>query len=332
MNKDEFENILKRTKEECEAVISQENREFSSGTDFEGFVYNQMEEKIEETYRIKGDLKHEGVSIFPDITCGEFGVEVKKSQSGWKSTGNSVNEGNRVSGIEKIYLFFLNEPEGEISVRSYEDCLYSVAVTHYPRYKIDMEQPPEESVFKQMGIDYEEFREQDYPIQKIRNYMRNQLKKGDKVWWLDSHERTISATVKPWGKVDTDRKDDLKAELMVLFPEVFSSEYVGPAIYLLEEYQVLAHNARDLFSSGGEEKVVLENGKKEVSRIYKNLQEWAPKIRNILRDAGKEKLQSKWETSKPIEDPEITWENQLQEKAGEPKAAEIYEVGLTLPS
>jgi hypothetical protein len=48
-------------------------------------------------------------------------------------------ETTRVEDVDRIYMMFgkLNKPV-EVRFRPYECCLYEVAVTHSPRYLIDM--------------------------------------------------------------------------------------------------------------------------------------------------------------------------------------------------
>ena len=78
---------------------------------------------------------------FPDIIANRFfGVEVKTTkQNHWRTTGNSVFEGTRVDGIERIFMLFgkMKSPI-EFKWRAYEECLSEIVVTHSPRYLIDM--------------------------------------------------------------------------------------------------------------------------------------------------------------------------------------------------
>ena len=80
---------------------------------------------------------------FPDIITKNsfFGVEVKKTNKNhWTSTGNSVLESTRVKDVKTIYIFFgkLISPV-DFKIRLYQDCLNDIAVTHSPRYRIDMD-------------------------------------------------------------------------------------------------------------------------------------------------------------------------------------------------
>ena len=72
---------------------------------------------------------------FPDIVINKYyGVEVKSSQKDFKTLGGSILESTRKEDIERIFLVFgkLKTPV-EFKARAYEECLYDVAVTHYPR-------------------------------------------------------------------------------------------------------------------------------------------------------------------------------------------------------
>ena len=104
---------------------------------------------------------------FPDISVMDhYGIEVKSTKSNhWKTLGNSVLESTRIREIETIYIFFaqlLKDPK--LKFRKYQDCLSEVQITHSPRYMIDMDLPPGQSIFDKMGMDYEEVRLNERPI------------------------------------------------------------------------------------------------------------------------------------------------------------------------
>ena len=115
---------------------------------------------------------------FPDIIVNNFyGVEVKTAQKGWKSTGNSVLESTRVDKIERIYIFFgCLSKSAVFKFRKYEDCLYEVAVTHSPRYLIDMELAAGASIFDKIKVAYDDLRKLEKPIKPFINYYRKMAK------------------------------------------------------------------------------------------------------------------------------------------------------------
>jgi hypothetical protein len=160
----------------------------SKGTDFEGTIF-----------LVSGHA-------FPDIVAKEFyGVEVKTSQKSWKSVGNSVLESTRVEGVERIYIFFakLSSPIG-FKYRLYQDCLSDIAVTHSPRYLIDMDLDERESIFSKMGLDYDELRKKENPIKPFVEYYRKLAKPGEEPWWMDA-EAILKPTVSLWSHLKKDQ-------------------------------------------------------------------------------------------------------------------------------
>ena len=108
---------------------------------------------------------------FPDIVAAKYyGVEVKSTKDNhWTSTGSSILETTRVSDVKRIYMTFgkLGGNPIEFLSRPYEECLSGIAVTHMPRYLIDMRLKAGETIFEKMGISYEALRKMDNPISPV---------------------------------------------------------------------------------------------------------------------------------------------------------------------
>ena len=87
---------------------------------------------------------------FPDIIAEKYyGVEVKSTKSDhWTSTGSSIVESTRDVNVEDIYMLFgkMGGKVPEFRCRPYEDVLYDIAVTHSPRYLINMQLKKEETI------------------------------------------------------------------------------------------------------------------------------------------------------------------------------------------
>ena len=136
---------------------------------------------------------------FPDIVAGKcYGVEVKSSKDdNWTSIGSSVNESTRIEGVERIFLTFgkLQHPV-EFRTKRYEDCLSGVAVTHYPRYKVDMTLNDGETVFDKMNTTYDELRKTDNPVGNIISYYKSQLKPGERMWWAAEEDAVDAGELK----------------------------------------------------------------------------------------------------------------------------------------
>lgn len=148
---------------------------------------------------------------FPDIIANKFyGVEVKTTkQNHWTTTGNSVLEGTRVDGIERIFMLFgkMTEPV-EFKCRPYEECLSEVVVTHSPRYFINMELQPGNSIFDKLGIPYDQLRNYPNPIKPITDYYRQFRKPGEEVWWLDQEEpKSTGLIIQLWKNLPLEKRN-----------------------------------------------------------------------------------------------------------------------------
>ncbi len=235
---------------------------------FETVVFENMREAAKNTI-FDGTIKEAKDFEFPDIIAnGYFGVEVKMTTGNhWTSTGNSVLESSRVEEVKRIYIMFGKFGGAiEIKYRLYQECLSEVTVTHYPRYRINMNLPNGKSIFDKMGVGYDELRKDPNPVKTIRNYYRAQLKDGEELWWIDQDEmeKAVSPIIKPFRHLSDEEKENFIVESMILFPELFGNsqtKFERPAAYLISEYNAVSANIRDLFTAGGKMEIKI-NGKK----------------------------------------------------------------------
>ena len=236
---------------------------------------------------------------FPDIIAEKyFGVEVKTSKNkDWKSTGNSVLENSRVDGIEKIYLFFgkLSNPV-DFRYRKYEECLYEVAVTHSPRYLINMDLKPNATIFDKIGIQYNTLRKMDKPISPIVNYYKSKLKEGEELWWMGD-EKTSSLSIKQWSNISPDEKMNIRIEAFILFPELLgdsSKKYMQFSIWLFTECGIVCTSIRDIFTAGGQVNITLNGTQFKLPKIYKHLIDNLVEIKRLLLIKPVEELEQYW--------------------------------------
>lgn len=196
---------------------------------------------------------------FPDIIAAKYyGVEVKSTKENhWTSTGSSILESSRDTSVERIFLTFgkLGKPVAFLS-RPYEECLSDIAVTHYPRYRIDMRLKKGETIFDKIGIQYDEFRLMDNPVAPVSAYYKSLLKEGESLWWAeDGTDQAVPPTVRLWTTLDTEEKLRLTIKGYCLFPETFSgtsqTKYNNFALWLVTNEGVVNTNIRDSFSAGG---------------------------------------------------------------------------------
>lgn len=242
---------------------------------------------------------------FPDIIANKFyGVEVKSTKANhWTSIGSSIVESTREVNVEDIYMLFakMGGEIPEFKCRPYEDVLYDIAVSHSPRYLINMEIDKNQTIFAKMGISYESLRTSDDAIDKVRRYYREKAKKEKKVempWWITSEniETSKSFNIALWNTLPIGTKDDLQAKCMILFPEALDpvpsrTKYHQTTLWLCSYNQVVVPNIRDFYSAGG--KITHVNGKRiatPVPQVFARMVKYADKIKTLLSNPTKELL------------------------------------------
>jgi len=280
--------------------------------DFEKeIVFTTLKEVAKDT-PFNGHILHIGGHKFPDIVVKDiYGVEVKTTkQNKWTSTGNSVFESTRVVTIEKIFIFFakLARPI-DFKYKPYQDCLEDIAVTHSPRYLIDMELPVGTSIFDKMGIDYETLRNLSNPVATFREYYKK-TKPGEEPWWLGSptdpdESELVKPVIQIFGDLPIIERDSYIAKAMVLFPEVFSNKkkkYMRVAQWLAGRYGIIDWKLRDNFSANGQVSIQLGSNKyQSIPKIYKVLKDNIEIIFNYLNNAKSADLDYYWGESDPVE-------------------------------
>ncbi|MBO4910644.1 MAG: hypothetical protein J5476_15330 [Lachnospiraceae bacterium] len=226
---------------------------------------------------------------FPDIVAAKFyGVEVKSTKDDhWTSTGSSILETTRVSDVERIYMTFgkLGGNPIEFLSKPYEECLSGIAVTHMPRYLIDMRLNKGETIFDKMGIPYDDLRTMDNPISPVAKYYREQLKPGESLWWAGENvaEEVVPATMRVWHNVDADEKKRCVVYACVHFPEVFKGNYDRYSLWLAS-IGIVNSNVRDGFSAGGQEEMMTSEGViVKMPAIYRRVKTYKDMIIQMLK-------------------------------------------------
>ena len=240
---------------------------------------------------------------FPDILFGNnFGVEVKSTkENSWISTGSSIVESLREEQVRRIYLMFgrLSAPNIDFRCKPYEDCLYDIAVTHSPRYLINMDLTNNsQTIFGKMQINYDSFRDSKNQIEIVRNYYREKFhrnnKKGEMPWWISSESNTTlfepptlqeNGLIRMWDIIDASTQEYLKACANILFPEILGTstiKYQGLALWLCSRYSIITSSLRDKFSAGGKGNIYI-NGKLKWGNMPKIICNLLVQI-NTIRD------------------------------------------------
>jgi len=244
--------------------------------------------------------------IFPDIVAGKFyGVEVKSTvKDHWTSTGSSIVESTRDEFVEKIYMLFgnLGAKTPSFKCRPYQDVLSDIAVTHSPRYLIDMNLKNGETIFDKMGVDYDSFRTSGKQIEKARGYFTERAQKSGRKempWWISSSDvdKASSFNIRMWNSLSQQERAVLLAKCLILFPETMCSvssitKYNNAVLWLCSYCQVVSSCFRDDFSAGGKitkvDDVVL---KTPLPRVFKTIVDSADIVKNLLKKPDEEMLE-----------------------------------------
>ena len=168
--------------------------------------------------------------------------------------------------------------------KPYQDCLYDIAVTHSPRYLIDMNIPKEEIIFSKMGVKYDDFRLSDNPIDTVRNYYITKIReKGQAAmpWWIGK-DTVTSPTLRIWssGAIPFEEQNRYKAEMLILFPtEICRSNYDKAALWLCIRRSVINTHFRDLYTAGGKVTINGVTCPAIISRII----QLAPIVKSLIK-------------------------------------------------
>lgn len=233
-----------------------------SGSDVEAFSYNSMLEIAPSINFPKERIQLISGHIFPDIILKEshYGVEIKSTQKdAWTSTGSSIVESTRDINTDYIYMLF-GKLGGipEFRCKPYEQCLSNIAVTHSPRFLIDMSLNEEDNIFAKMETEYDVFRkmEEKTKIDKVRQYYIQKArreKKSEMPWWMGS---STNIYLSFYNDLSPLQKSNIQARASILFRCLYSKNkrdrYKPISLWLCNNYSLLCPNMRDDFSAGGQ--------------------------------------------------------------------------------
>lgn len=241
---------------------------------------------------------------FPDIRANGFGVEVKSTtKDSWLSVGNSVFEGMRDPDVKHIYVVF-GKMGGMPGVRwgRYEERITHVRISHAPRFVIEMDR--DASLFDHLRLSYDDFAQlpPEEKMQHIRQYSRNRLKPGERLWWLeDENSQGKDIEVRLYMSLSMEEKRALRAEGTLLFPQVVGGsrvrdKYTDAAFYFLKYRNIFCPQTRDLFTAGS-----VAGKERGGNYLLRALQKIQGEMRRAARTLDTELFEEYWEAS--IEDP-----------------------------
>ena len=208
-------------------------------------------------------IKHHGGHSFPDVSL-EFsgiGIELKGSSSNRKFNGNSVVASTMIPNLKKIFLFYWIGSIGEVGYKDYFECVSSPVVTHSPRFQLDIDLDPKDSMFgntpdKVGDIDKIIFSSSGIDSGKIIKWMAdNSKKRGETPWWISTDESLPSGStglVKCTNLAPNKRRAFMKSAFLA-FPQIFDKtsrdKYNGLFEWAIVAKSVLS--TRDDYSAGG---------------------------------------------------------------------------------
>lgn len=208
---------------------------------------------------------------FPDVIVttdvGKFGIEVKSSKSkNWETLGGSINESTKVLGLDEIFILFGKNINNQINIKikEFSQCVKSVAVTHSPRYLIDMDLDDGTDIFSLLNTSYEDVCAKESPFDVFKQYFKDKAKKSNTKFWFLSDEESERTSetfqnleLKFFKQLSSDEQRQLVCEAIVLYPQdlfgTTNSKYENSNLFFLSR-NIISNSMRDNFTAGGKEK------------------------------------------------------------------------------
>lgn len=206
---------------------------------------------------------------FPDVIIntphGNWGIEVKSSKSkNWETLGGSINESTRVSGLTEIFILFGKNINNRVHVKikEFSRCVKSVAVTHSPRYLIDMEIEDGNDIFSLLNTTYHRVCHHNQPFDIFKEYFKEKARRSNtKFWFLSDDENERSSETyqelewKFFNKITPTEQIKLISEAIILYPlDLFGNSrsiYDNVNLFFLGR-NVISNSMRDNFTAGGQ--------------------------------------------------------------------------------
>lgn len=294
-----------------------------SGTAFEKEVCETLNEYSNGS-QFSQKFEQASTHAFPDIFNKVlenkwYGVEVKTSQSGWKCFGNSIFETTRIQNLDdRVYLFYGNFQEGlKCRWSKYEDSIETINITHSPRYHINMDisiGQESTTVFEKMSISYKDFINTDVEnrMKYVREFKRSELGKNAALWWLPNNEIEDESfdsnlTIKLLSSLSKPEKNFIRCKSIVLFPEIFNSNFNNVLVWMASEYGVVTGSLRDLYTAGGKHKILSEGEQLRIPRIYGHVELNIDLIKKIISELTDFEIYNYWSQKAKPENPLNYW-------------------------
>ena len=274
-------------------------------TDFEKLVV-EASKIVMDTEKIDCEIDYtEGGHAFPDIVYTfdnkiSYGIEVKSStqanasETSWSILGNSILGSTRVD-VDDLHIVFIKVGNNGCFIKSarYEDSISDVAVTHSPRYKLDLNQSADQSFFSKSGISYDEMKNSENPIGLVTDYFKG---KGLTAWWI---AESTPAVIKNWNELNLDEKKEILSKSLILFPEIIysrsSEKYKRLSKWLVANYSVVDSSLRDKFTAGGRATLTI-NGEifSDLPKIFETFQNLSEQFIVEIKNVSSEDIEEFW--------------------------------------
>lgn len=309
----DFQSFVEKVCQTLEAVSASAPHRIAackSGEDFEACVVEAVYTSLDDLGLTANVHYTPGGHAFPDVVIEfsdgkKYGIEVKSSTSAtsksWKINGNSVL-GSTKENVIDTYIVFGKTAMGNQAFRfkRYEDAVANVAVTHSPRYAIDMDIAPGETFFDKSGLSYKQISEAENPIGLITTYFKSQ---GQRAWWL---AESTPAAIRMFAELSAQEQSELLGYCFAHFPEVLSNssqKFHRSAMWLVTDRSVVSSSLRDSFTAGGRVDIETYGATyKNLPQIFNNLRNYRSAFINALEDASIDELREDWDYGLPIQD------------------------------
>ncbi|MGX7076884.1 hypothetical protein [Globicatella sanguinis] len=247
----------------------------------------------------------EGGHAFPDIVYHfddniSYGIEVKSStqskasETSWTILGNSILGSTRID-VDDLFIIYIKVGDNGCFIKSarYEDSVSDVAVTHSPRFKLDLNQSASASFFARSGISYNELKDSINPIGIVTDYFK---KEGLTAWWI---AESTPAIIRNWNELNNEEKNELLAKGLALFPEIIysksSDKYKNLSKWLVANFSVVDSSLRDKFTAGGRSNLSSgDNQYLNFPKIYETFQQLSEYFLEEIKNVSVQDIEEYW--------------------------------------
>lgn len=305
-----------------------------NGTKMEIEALKVMKEIAPTTPFRQEEIKLVSGAKFPDIQAERYyGVEVKTTlKDNWKSVGSSIVESTRIEDVKNIYMLFgkLGGEFAEFKCKPYAECLENIALTHQPRYLINMQlkESQQQNIFEKMNVNYDDFRllGESQKVAKVRQYFRFIARKDSELpWWIttDENEECTSSPImiRFLNDLGKEEKQEITAKIFVLFPEIFGndpSKYKRCALWMCSRHSIICSNIRDFFTAGGKirsvgKKVFDKDRPQILSRLYQCYNNIISLLNPPYDQPFYDDIEEMWSVNCDVQNYENYWFNKMQQ-------------------